>query len=292
MWRRSPAASATATPVLDLDYAEDSDGRHRRQFRHDRHGRHRRNPGHGREDARSARSSSCAPDGAGAQGHRRAGRAAEAGGDVSERGSSRCARAASPASARDRDAQSRQARRDSRAARAATAIDARVGRRSGPARAGRDRHELSRRTRASRRRPRRRRPACRRSPTIPGSRSMRSAARPASIRRAGPGRQGFRAWRCSGSRRSCSERGAHEPGTGARISSARCALAWPDGHAESFEGRVDGTLVWPPRGERGFGYDPMFLPDGHRPHLRRDESEEKHGLPPAAAGFRTARGAS
>ncbi len=43
-----------------------------------------------------------------------------------------------------------------------------------------------------------------------------------------------------------------------------CALcvAWPDGHTESFEGRVDGTLVWPPRGRNGFGYDPMFLMDG------------------------------
>src|SRR5690554_6708208 len=43
-----------------------------------------------------------------------------------------------------------------------------------------------------------------------------------------------------------------------------CALAlcWPDGHCESFEGTVEGTLVWPPRGERGFGYDPMFLPEG------------------------------
>ena len=39
-------------------------------------------------------------------------------------------------------------------------------------------------------------------------------------------------------------------------------VAWPDGHVEEFEGRVDGTLVWPPRGEKGFGYDPMFLPDG------------------------------
>ncbi|WP_275429560.1 non-canonical purine NTP pyrophosphatase, partial [Enterobacter hormaechei] len=38
------------------------------------------------------------------------------------------------------------------------------------------------------------------------------------------------------------------------------ALAWPDGHVEWFEGRVDGTLVWPPRGDRGFGYDPMFVP--------------------------------
>lgn len=41
------------------------------------------------------------------------------------------------------------------------------------------------------------------------------------------------------------------------------ALAWPDGHAETFEGRVDGTLVWPPRGTRGFGYDPVFMPEGH-----------------------------
>lgn len=41
------------------------------------------------------------------------------------------------------------------------------------------------------------------------------------------------------------------------------ALAWPDGHAETFEGRVDGTLVWPPRGDHGFGYDPIFRPDGY-----------------------------
>jgi XTP/dITP diphosphohydrolase len=41
------------------------------------------------------------------------------------------------------------------------------------------------------------------------------------------------------------------------------ALAWPDGHVEVFEGTVDGTLTWPPRGTNGFGYDPMFVPDGH-----------------------------
>ncbi len=41
------------------------------------------------------------------------------------------------------------------------------------------------------------------------------------------------------------------------------ALAWPGGHVEYFDGRVDGTLVWPPRGGNGFGYDPVFLPDGH-----------------------------
>lgn len=40
------------------------------------------------------------------------------------------------------------------------------------------------------------------------------------------------------------------------------ALAWPDGHVEWFEGRVDGALVWPPRGDKGFGYDPVFVPEG------------------------------
>ena len=40
------------------------------------------------------------------------------------------------------------------------------------------------------------------------------------------------------------------------------ALAWPDGHVESVEGRVQGALTWPPRGDKGFGYDPMFVPDG------------------------------
>ena len=39
------------------------------------------------------------------------------------------------------------------------------------------------------------------------------------------------------------------------------ALAWPDGHVEYFEGRIEGLLVWPPRGDNGFGYDPMFLPN-------------------------------
>ncbi len=41
------------------------------------------------------------------------------------------------------------------------------------------------------------------------------------------------------------------------------SLCWPDGHCESFEGRVDGMLTYPPLGERGFGYDPMFVPGGH-----------------------------
>lgn len=54
-------------------------------------------------------------------------------------------------------------------------------------------------------------------------------------------------------------------------------LAWPDGHEELFEGRVHGTLVWPPRGDHGFGYDPMFLPDGETRTFGEMTSAEKHG---------------
>jgi XTP/dITP diphosphohydrolase len=48
----------------------------------------------------------------------------------------------------------------------------------------------------------------------------------------------------------------------ARFCATLC-LAWPDGHDELFEGQVDGTLRWPPSGELGFGFDPIFVPDGH-----------------------------
>jgi XTP/dITP diphosphohydrolase len=62
-------------------------------------------------------------------------------------------------------------------------------------------------------------------------------------------------------------------------------IAWPDGHEESFEGRIAGTLVWPPRGTAGFGYDPMFLPDGHERTFGEMSAEEKHGLPPLGTGL-------
>ena len=62
-------------------------------------------------------------------------------------------------------------------------------------------------------------------------------------------------------------------------------VAWPDGHVEEFEGKVDGTLVWPPRGEKGFGYDPMFLPDGFALTFGEMTSEQKHGLPPKGQGL-------
>jgi len=64
------------------------------------------------------------------------------------------------------------------------------------------------------------------------------------------------------------------------------ALAWPDGHVEWFEGRVDGTLVWPPRGDRGFGYDPMFVPDGHDLTFGEMEPDLKHGISHRADAFR------
>jgi XTP/dITP diphosphohydrolase len=70
----------------------------------------------------------------------------------------------------------------------------------------------------------------------------------------------------------------------AHFVSALC-VAWPDGHVEDFEARVDGTLVWPPRGALGFGYDPMFLPDGHSRTFGEMPSEEKHGLPPRGKGL-------
>jgi len=70
----------------------------------------------------------------------------------------------------------------------------------------------------------------------------------------------------------------------AHFTSALC-VAWPDGHVEEFEGRVDGTLVWPPRGDKGFGYDPMFLPDGYDITFGEMTSEAKHGLPPKGLGL-------
>jgi len=57
------------------------------------------------------------------------------------------------------------------------------------------------------------------------------------------------------------------------------ALAWPDGRTEVFEGRVGGDLVFPPRGTQGFGYDPIFLPDGQARTFGEMSVEEKHGLP-------------
>ncbi|MGE0737084.1 MAG: RdgB/HAM1 family non-canonical purine NTP pyrophosphatase [Alphaproteobacteria bacterium] len=64
------------------------------------------------------------------------------------------------------------------------------------------------------------------------------------------------------------------------------SLAWPDGHCETFEGKVFGTLVWPPRGARGFGYDPMFLPDGYAETFGEMDPAHKHAISHRAAAFR------
>lgn len=63
------------------------------------------------------------------------------------------------------------------------------------------------------------------------------------------------------------------------------SLAWPDGHVESFEGRVDGVLVWPPRGERGFGYDPMFVANGFEHTFGEMDPEAKHRISHRADAF-------
>jgi XTP/dITP diphosphohydrolase len=57
------------------------------------------------------------------------------------------------------------------------------------------------------------------------------------------------------------------------------ALAWPDGHVETFEANVEGTLISPPRGTRGFGYDPIFVPDGYSRSFGEMDAPEKHGIP-------------
>ena len=76
------------------------------------------------------------------------------------------------------------------------------------------------------------------------------------------------------------ERGAREAARRkAHFVSALC-IAWPDGHREEVEARVDGTLVWPPRGTLGFGYDPVFMPDGHARTFGEMPADDKHGLPP------------
>lgn len=78
--------------------------------------------------------------------------------------------------------------------------------------------------------------------------------------------------------------GEHDSRTAAFI--CALALAWPDGHAETFEGRVDGTLTWPPRGEKGFGYDPIFVPAGHDITFGEMEPARKHAMSHRADAFR------
>jgi XTP/dITP diphosphohydrolase len=67
-----------------------------------------------------------------------------------------------------------------------------------------------------------------------------------------------------------------------------CALTlcWPDGHMESFEGQVQGAMVWPPRGDKGFGYDPTFVADGHDITFAEMDPAAKHAISHRAEAFR------
>ncbi|HEX2509716.1 MAG TPA: non-canonical purine NTP pyrophosphatase, partial [Microvirga sp.] len=60
---------------------------------------------------------------------------------------------------------------------------------------------------------------------------------------------------------------------------------WPDGSQELFEGRVFGEVVWPPRGTKGFGYDPMFRPEGYNRTFGELSSDEKHGIDWSSPGI-------
>lgn len=81
------------------------------------------------------------------------------------------------------------------------------------------------------------------------------------------------------------ERGATAPDQRRAYFVSALCVAWPDGHIEEVEARADGTLVWPPRGTAGFGYDPVFLPEGHSRTFGEMTSIEKHGLPPLGLGL-------
>ena len=76
-------------------------------------------------------------------------------------------------------------------------------------------------------------------------------------------------------------------GSSSRTCEFICALtlAWPDGHCESFEGRISGEVVWPPRGDRGFGYDPIFTPLGHSQTFGEMDPAEKHAMSHRAITF-------
>lgn len=63
------------------------------------------------------------------------------------------------------------------------------------------------------------------------------------------------------------------------------SLAWPDGEITSFEGRVSGQIIWPPRGDRGFGYDPIFVPDGHQISFGEMDPDKKHAMSHRARAF-------
>ena len=82
----------------------------------------------------------------------------------------------------------------------------------------------------------------------------------------------------------------HAPDRRAWFSCA-LVLAWPDGHTEEFLGEAHGSWVWPPRGTRGFGFDPIFLPEGHAETYGEMEPTRKHAISHRAAAFAQLRAA-
>ena len=87
--------------------------------------------------------------------------------------------------------------------------------------------------------------------------------------------------------RAAMERVQQELGDADRRAWFACVLAlcWPDGECRTFEGRVNGALVWPPRGGRGFGYDPMFMPDGGAATFGEMDPDAKHRISHRADAF-------
>ncbi len=85
--------------------------------------------------------------------------------------------------------------------------------------------------------------------------------------------------------RELEEKLARDPDSRRANFTAALCLAWPDGETEVFEGKVFGHLVWPPRGEKGFGYDPMFLPDGEELTFGEMDAEAKHAISHRARAF-------
>ena len=137
--------------------------------------------------------------------------------------------------------------------------------------------------RGSRRWRRRGRAGCRRWRTIPVFALPRWAARRGCSRRAGPGRRRISPppWR------GCTRRWAIAADRRAWFVAALC-LAWPDGHTETFVGRVDGRQCGRRAATRGFGYDPMFVPAGGDADVRRDGAGGKARGQPPCAGIRAA----
>ncbi|MGE5510952.1 MAG: RdgB/HAM1 family non-canonical purine NTP pyrophosphatase [Bacteroidota bacterium] len=86
--------------------------------------------------------------------------------------------------------------------------------------------------------------------------------------------------------RSLAAKGALSPDQRRANFTAALCLGWPDGEAQVFEGKVFGHLVWPPRGTRGFGYDPIFVPDGETQTFGEMEPAAKHAISHRARAFK------